>query len=236
MGGSRPQSMSRHEQVERLRQSAPAVLPSLLQCDFGNLAREVEALERAQVKALHLDVMDGNFVPNLTYGMPVVAGLRRLTDLPLDCHLMINHPENFVDAFCDAGADTITFHVEAVDDARPILARIRERGAGAGIALNPDTPVSKIAECLDLCDLVLVMSVQAGFGGQQFNPIALEKLRQVRELAPHVLLEIDGGINAQTIAQSARAGAQLFVVGSAIFGHGDYGPTVAELTKLAVAR
>jgi ribulose-phosphate 3-epimerase len=228
--------MSRHEQVERLRQSAPAVLPSLLQCDFGNLEREVAALAAANVEALHLDVMDGNFVPNLTYGMPVVAGLRRLTDVPLDCHLMINHPERFVDPFCDAGADVITFHIEAVDDPRPVLARIRERGVGAGIALNPDTPVSDIADCLDLCDLVLVMSVQAGKGGQKFNPVALDKLQQVRDLAPHVLLEIDGGINSQTIAQSARAGAQLFVVGSAIFGHPDYGPVVAELSELAVAR
>jgi ribulose-phosphate 3-epimerase len=227
--------MSRQQQVERLRRSAPAVLPSLLQCDFGNLEREVAALARANVQALHLDVMDGNFVPNLTYGMPIVAGLRRLTDVPLDCHLMINHPERYADAFCDAGADLITFHVEAVEDPRPLLTRLRERGVGAGIALNPDTPVSAIAGCLDLCDLVLVMSVQAGFGGQKFNPVALEKLQEVRKLAPHVLLEIDGGINTQTIAQSARAGAQLFVVGSAIFGQPDYAPVVRQLTDLAKA-
>lgn len=227
--------MSRQQQVERLRRSAPAVLPSLLQCDFGNLEREVAALARANVQALHLDVMDGNFVPNLTYGMPIVAGLRRLTDVPLDCHLMINHPERYADAFCDAGADLITFHVEAVEDPRPLLTRLRERGVGAGIALNPDTPVSAIAGCLDLCDLVLVMSVQAGFGGQKFNPVALEKLQEVRKLAPQVLLEIDGGINTQTIAQSARAGAQLFVVGSAIFGQPDYAPVVRQLTDLAKA-
>jgi ribulose-phosphate 3-epimerase len=129
----------------------------------------------------------------------------------------------------------ITFHVEAVEDPRPLLTRLRERGVGAGIALNPDTPVSAIAGCLDLCDLVLVMSVQAGFGGQKFNPVALEKLQEVRKLAPHVLLEIDGGINTQTIAQSARAGAQLFVVGSAIFGQPDYAPVVRQLTDLAKA-
>jgi ribulose-phosphate 3-epimerase len=227
--------MSRPSQVERLRQTGPTVLPSLLQCDFGNLERVVHQLEDAGVKALHLDVMDGNFVPNLSYGMPIVAGLRRLTDLPLDCHLMIAHPEKYVDAFCDAGADNITFHIEACNDPRPVLARIKERGVGAGIALNPKTPLSKIQGCLDLCDLVLVMSVDAGFGGQKFNPVALEKLRQLRELAPDVLLEIDGGINQQTIVESARAGATLFVVGSAIFSHEDYGPIVAELSELANA-
>jgi ribulose-phosphate 3-epimerase len=227
--------MSRHHQVERLRQAAPAVLPSLLQCDFGNLQRVIDDLERAGAPGLHLDVMDGNFVPNLTYGMPILAGVRRLTDLPLDCHLMINHPDQYVDQFCDAGADTITFHIEAVTDARPILARIRKRGVGAGVALNPATPLSAITDCLDLCDMVLVMSVKAGFGGQKFDPVALEKLQQLREVAPHVLREIDGGINQQTIAQSARAGAQLFVVGSAIFGHKDYGPVISDLTKLAKA-
>jgi ribulose-phosphate 3-epimerase len=227
--------MSRHHQVERLRRSAPAILPSLLQCDFGNLQRVVDDLQRSGTQGLHLDVMDGNFVPNLTYGMPILAGLRRLTDLPLDCHLMINHPDQYIDQFCDAGADMITFHIEAVTDARPILTRIRERGVGAGVALNPATPLSAIAGCLDLCDMVLVMSVQAGFGGQKFDPVALDKLQQLRELAPQVLREIDGGINQQTIAQSARAGAQLFVVGSAIFSHADYGPVIKELTNLAKA-
>lgn len=227
--------MSRHEQIERLRRAAPAVLPSLLQCDFGNLAKVVDDLTAAKVEGLHLDVMDGNFVPNLTYGMPIVAGLRKLTDLPLDCHLMINHPEQYVDQFCDAGADTITFHIEAVDDPRPILARIRERGVGAGVALNPATPLSAITGCLDLCDMVLVMSVKAGFGGQKFDPVALEKLQELRKIAPHILREIDGGINEQTIAQSTRAGAQLFVVGSAIFNHTAYAPVIDGLHQLAKA-
>lgn len=227
--------MSRHAQLERLRQSAPAVLPSLLQCDFGNLQREIERLLAAGTQAFHLDVMDGSFVPNLTYGMPIVAAVRRLTDLPVDVHLMIQHPERYIEQFYEAGADVITIHVEAVADPRPVLARIRELGAGAGLALNPDTPLSQITGALDLCDLVLAMSVNAGFGGQQFNPVALEKLRKLRELAPHALLEIDGGINEQTIAQSADAGAQLFVVGSAIFNHDDYAPIVKKLTALAKA-
>lgn len=225
--------MSRSSQIDRLRRAAPAVLPSLLQCDFGNLQREVEELASAGVEVLHLDVMDGHFVPNLTYGMPIVAALRRLTDMPLDVHLMISQPERYVDQFRDAGADVITFHIEAVENPRPLLERIRERGAAAGLALNPDTPVSAIADVLDLCDLVLVMSVQAGFGGQSFNPVALEKLREVRKLAPHVLLEIDGGVNSETIAACAGAGAQLFVVGSAIFRQRPYGPVVSRLTELA---
>jgi ribulose-phosphate 3-epimerase len=228
--------MSLQHQFERMRQSAPAVLPSMLMCDFGNLEREIAHLTEAGVKALHLDVMDGNFVPNLTYGMPVVAAIRRLTDLPLDAHLMINHPAQYVDQFCEAGADSVTFHVEAVDDPRPVLARIREQGVGAGIALNPETPLEAITDYLDLCDLVLVMSVKAGFGGQAFNPVALDKLRAVRDVAPHVLREVDGGVNEQTIAQCADAGAQLFVVGSAIFKHERYKPIVTELSELAVAR
>jgi ribulose-phosphate 3-epimerase len=181
--------------------------------------------------------MDGNFVPNLTYGMPIVAALRRLTDVPLDCHLMINHPEKYIDAFYDAGADVITIHVEAVPDPRPVLERIRQLGAGAGLALNPDTPITSVTGCLDLCDLALVMSVPAGFGGQAFHPVALDKLRLLRQqAASDLLLEIDGGVNQQTIAQCAGAGAQLFVVGSAIFRERPYGPVIEELAELAVAQ
>jgi len=198
------------------------------------LEREVRRLEEAGVPGLHLDVMDGSFVPNLSYGMPIVAAIRKLTDLPIDAHLMIQRPQNYLRQFRDAGADILTIHIEAVDDARPVMEQIRHLGCGAGIALNPPTPLSRLEGCLDLCDLVLVMSVQAGFGGQSFNPVALDKLRQIRELAsPDVLLEIDGGINTSTIAQASAAGAQLFVAGSAIFGQPDYPQAVRELTHLA---
>lgn len=221
------------EILNRLRASAPAILPSLLLCDFGNLEREIRRLEAAGVPALHLDVMDGDFVPNFTYGMTIVAALRKLTQLPLDVHLMISQPGRYLQQFRDAGADLITFHIEAESNPRPLLAKIRESGAAAGIVLNPQTPVSAISESLDLCDLVLVMSVQAGFGGQKFNPVALDKLREIRRLAPQVLLEIDGGINNETIPAAAQAGAQLMVVGSGIFAHADYTAAVTKLRTLA---
>jgi ribulose-phosphate 3-epimerase len=180
--------------------------------------------------------MDGNFVPNLTYGMPIVAAVRRLTKLPIDVHLMIADPLTYAPQFCDAGADSISFHVEAVADPRPVLAAIQNRGVAAGVAINPATPLAALDGCLDLCDLVLVMSVKAGFGGQKFQPIALEKLRALRErVGDSVVLEVDGGVNATTIAACAAAGAQLFVAGSAIFHQQDYRVAVAQLRELADA-
>ncbi len=210
------------------------IVPSLLLCDFGNLEREVRKLEEAGVGALHLDVMDGTFVPNLTYGMPIVQAFRQLTDMPLDVHLMIVEPERYVEQFYEAGADVITFHAEAVQEPASLLRRISDMGAGAGVALNPETPLSAIEGCLDLCDLVLVMSIPPGFGGQQFDEVALDKLRRLREmLDDHVMLEVDGGINKSTIERCAQAGAGYFVAGSAIFRHEDYGPVVRELNQLA---
>jgi len=227
---------SGRQKLASLHGASPAILPSLLLCDFGNLEREVAALEAAGVPGLHLDVMDGNFVPNLTYGMPVIEGLRKLTDLPLDTHLMIADPRRYIKPFVVAGADSITIHVEATDDPRPVLESIRAHGVGAGIALNPGTPLESIENCLDLCDLVLVMSVKAGFGGQKFNPIALDKLRSLRSLVGReVLVQVDGGINADTIESCAQAGATLFVVGSAIFKSNDYSAAIAQLRERAGA-
>ncbi len=221
-------------QLSKFRQQVPAILPSLLSCDFRNLEREVGRLETAGAPALHIDVMDGYFVPNLTFGMPFVKVLRQLTDLPLDVHLMIIDPGRYVEEFIACGADILTVHVEATDNPRGVLQEIRVLGAAAGIALNPDTPLSRLEDCLDLCDLVLVMSVEAGFGGQTFNPVALDKLRRVREMAgPNVLLEVDGGVNEATIADCSSAGAQLFVVGSALFAQEDFGGYMKELTHLA---
>lgn len=215
--------------LQRIRDAAPAILPSLLMCDFGDLRSELVKLEAAGAQVLHLDVMDGHFVPNLTYGMPIVAGLRRHTDLPLDVHLMISDPLVYARAFVEAGADLLTFHVEAVDDPVEVAAAINELGVGVGIALNPATPVDRIESVLPFCDLALVMSVDAGFGGQSFNPVALEKIRSLRERYPKILLQIDGGINGVTIGQAREAGCDLFVVGSAIFGQDDYGRAMNEL-------
>jgi ribulose-phosphate 3-epimerase len=203
-------------------------------CDFGNLEREIRRLEEGGVPALHLDVMDGVFVPNLSYGMPIVAAVRKLTDLPLDAHLMITNPQRYFEDFAKAGADSLTFHIEAVDDPRAALRRIRDLGAAAGVAINPSTPVDRVEACLDACDLVLVMSVEAGFGGQSFNPSAIERLAHFRQLAgDDVLLEVDGGVNPSTIAACAEAGAELFVVGSAIFRHDDYAAAVRDLSDRA---
>jgi len=230
--------MARRRTIDELRTGPPVVLPSLLLCDFGNLEREVKAVEQAGARALHLDVMDGNFVPNITYGMPIVEAVRRVTDLPLDIHLMISKPADFIDEFVDAGATSITIHVEAVDDPRPVLEKIRERDVVAGLALNPPTPLEAIAASLPYCDLVLCMSVMPGFGAQTFSPVALEKLRTLRaQRGDSLLLEIDGGINAETIADCTRAGAHLLVVGAAIFrGEAPYAESLAKLNALAAGR
>ena len=227
--------MSRRRHLVELRQAPPVVLPSLLLCDFGNLERELRQLEEAGVRGLHLDVMDGQFVPNLTYGMPIVEACRRLTDLPLDVHLMIKQPQQFIEQFYDAGADIITIHAEAVDSPNDVLSQIRNLDCGAGLAINPDTPVDRIEGCLSLCDLVLVMSVNAGFGGQSFQPVALDKLRTLKQLvSENTLLEVDGGINGKTIRDCQAAGAQLLVVGSAIFREPSYRDAVQKLTDLAL--
>ena len=228
--------MTRTRHLEELRAASPVVLPSLLGCDFGNLAQEVHQLEAAGVKAIHLDVMDGHFVPNLSFGLTVVETIRRLTDLTLDVHLMISNPGEYLSRYVEAGADLLTIHAEVVDDARPLLEAIRSLGAGAGLALNPPTPVAAIEAALSACDFVLVMGVMPGFGGQKFDEVALDKLRAIRaQVEEHVLLEVDGGVNDETIAACVEAGAGMLVVGSAITGQDDYRAKVDLLTQLAHA-
>jgi len=218
--------------IETIRKASPAILPSLLMCDFGDLRTEVQRLEAAGTKVLHLDVMDGHFVPNLTYGMPIVEGLRKHTQMPLDVHLMISEPLKYAQAFVDAGADLLTFHVEAVMEPVAVAKAIAAMGVAVGVAINPGTPMAKLGNCLDHCDLALVMSVEAGFGGQPFNPVALERLKELRQRYPELLLEIDGGMNAETIASARAAGCDLFVVGSAIFRHNDYAKAIGDLTAV----
>lgn len=217
------------DKLEMIRNAGPSVLPSLLLCDFGDLKGELARLESAGTRVLHLDVMDGHFVPNLTYGMPIVEGLRRHTDLPLDVHLMISDPLAYAQPMVDAGADMLTFHVEAVEDPAAVATEIRSMGVAVGVALNPDTPVSAIDGCVEQVDMVLAMSVNAGFGGQKFNPVALEKLASLKKSHPDLLLEIDGGINLETIASARSAGCDLFVVGSALFKKDDYGVAMKQL-------
>jgi ribulose-phosphate 3-epimerase len=228
--------MSRTGQFAELRSASPVVLPSLLLCDFGNLEREIRRLEEAHVQAIHLDVMDGHFVPNLSFGLTIVETARRLTDLTLDVHLMISNPGEYLSRYVSAGADLLTIHTEVVDDARPLLEEIRSLGAGAGLALNPPTPVASIESALPSCDFVLVMSVMPGYGGQEFDDVALEKLRAIRGKAgDSVLLEVDGGVNEETITACVGAGANLLVAGSAITGQDDYQASFSRLTRLAHA-
>jgi ribulose-phosphate 3-epimerase len=226
--------MSRSATLNKLRNCVPVIAPSMLKCDFGNLHRELELLDAAGTDVYHFDVMDGNFVPNLSYGPMVIERLRPRTDAIFDAHLMISDPGKYLDEYIKAGCDCVTFHVEAVPDAGPLLERIRQNDTVAGLAINPGTPVEQIEKFLPACDLVLVMSVEPGFGGQKFIPSALDKLRQLRELtSPETILSVDGGVAASTIGDCAAAGADLFVAGSSIFDMPDYGSAMNELGGLA---
>ena len=222
--------------LDDLRAAAPLVAPSLLACDFAELREEIRRVEEGGARVLHLDIMDGHFVPNLSIGLPVVEAVRRSTELPLDVHLMISEPARYVRRFREAGADLLTIHIETVSDPRPLLREIRGLGAGVGISLNPPTPVDAVEGCLDLCDLVLVMGVMPGFGGQAFEPVALAKLRRLRAVAgAKVLLSVDGGVNTDTVGPCAEAGADLLVTGSALFSQDNYGRFIDEMTGLARA-
>lgn len=206
------------------------MLPSLLACDFARLEQEIRAVEAARVSALHLDIMDGHFVPNLSIGVPIVEAVRRVTTLPLDVHLMITEPGKYLEPFRRAGADTLTVHIEAAPDPRSLLEEIRDLGALAGLALNPPTPLSAIEPYLSSCDIVLAMSVMPGFGGQPFDESALAKLRSLAAHPQcHALLEIDGGVGLGTIGRCAQAGANLLVAGTAIFGTANYVATIDQL-------
>ena len=234
--------MSRQTVLEELTRHNSLIAPSMLKCDFGNLHREVALLETAGVQMLHLDVMDGNFVPNLSYGPMVIERLRQLTDVPFDAHLMISHPERYLDSYLQAGCDCITFHFEAVAnrsepiDPEKLLRRIRDADAIAGLAINPSTPVDLIEQYLGECDLVLIMSVEPGFGGQVFLPESLDKLRRVAQLvSPDTLVSIDGGVEPSTIGCAAVAGANVFVVGSVIFDAPDYDLAINKLRELVLS-
>ena len=200
------------------------LVPSILSADFARLAEEVAAAERGGGTIIHVDVMDGHFVPNITLGPPVVQSLRKHTDLPLDCHLMIENPDDFIPAFAEAGADWIGVHYEACRHLHRTIELIADHGMKPGVVLNPATPVDLLIPVLPMLHHVLVMSVNPGFGGQKFIPYALTKIRQLKELRAAMGLgyriEVDGGVAHETIAQVVEAGAELLVAGSAVFGEG----------------
>lgn len=216
------------------------IAPSILSCDFSRLGEEVRAVEKAGADWLHVDVMDGRFVPNITIGPPVVAALRKVTTLPLDVHLMIVEPERYVDAFAEAGADTITVHVEACVHLHRTLCHIRSLGKRAGVTMNPSTSEDSIRYVIDVCDQVLVMSVNPGFGGQSFIREVLPKVSAIRALIDaskrDIALEIDGGINAETAKDAVAAGARVLVAGNAVFREKDYAAAITAIRAAESSR
>jgi ribulose-phosphate 3-epimerase len=218
-----------------LKISSKKISASILSADFTKLREEVQAVEKAGADYIHVDVMDGHFVPNLTIGPMVVEALRQITSLPLDVHLMIQNPDDFLDAFIQAGADILTVHVEAAVHLHRTLVEIKKKGARAGVALNPSTPLCLVEPVLEFGDLVLVMTVNPGFGGQEFIPAMLPKINQLRRLidrkgwAPE--LEVDGGIKVDNIRRLAKAGVEVFVSGSGLFKTADYHKTITQMRK-----
>jgi len=211
--------------------------PSILSADFAHLADNVQAVADGGATLLHVDVMDGHFVPNITIGPPVVASLRKVTRLPLDVHLMIENPDEFIPAFVDAGADWISVHQEACIHLHRSLELIRHHGANPGVVINPATPVQTLGEVLEMVDHVLVMSVDPGFGGQKFIPASLDKVRKLATMRTakraNFRIEIDGGVDVDTIAECVRAGVEILVAGNAVFGKGDPRENTQRLLKLA---
>ena len=211
--------------------------PSILSADFARLGEQVRAASEGGASVIHVDIMDGHFVPNLTIGPPVVKSLRKVTKLPLDCHLMIENPDEFSPAFAEAGADWISVHQEACRHLNRTLHLIKSHNCLAGVVINPATPVNTLAEVLDLVDYVLVMSVNPGFGGQKFIPGTLHKMRQLSEIRSQrglaFRIEVDGGVSLDTVGDVVRAGGEILVAGNAVFGSGDPRRNAETLLKAA---
>ncbi|MEP0842831.1 MAG: ribulose-phosphate 3-epimerase [Phycisphaerae bacterium] len=223
-----------HDRTWILARPRIRIAPSLLAADFSRLAEEVAAVEAGGVEVLHLDVMDGHFVPNISFGVPVIEKLRPRSKMFFDTHLMITDPARYAEAFVKAGSDHLTFHIEVTDQPLPVVEHIRSLGVSVGVTLNPGTPTSAIREVVPAVDMVLVMSVWPGFGGQSFIPDSLARLRDIRAwLRPDQRLEVDGGIDLSTIGEAAEAGADTFVAGSAVFGRPDPLQAVRALERAA---
>ncbi|MDP2157164.1 MAG: ribulose-phosphate 3-epimerase [Nitrospirota bacterium] len=209
------------------------IAPSILSADFMRLGEEIHAAEEAGADLLHIDIMDGHFVPNITIGPAIVAAIRKITRLPLDVHLMIEDPDKYLPIFADAGADYLTVHAEAAVHLHRTVQWIREKGIKAGVSINPATPVSQLESIIADIDLVLLMSVNPGFGGQKFIPATMEKIRKVKEMirasGSHALIEIDGGVKQDNAKEIADAGADILVMGSAFFESGDYKTILEKL-------
>ncbi len=209
------------------------IAPSMLSCDFSRMGEEAKRMELAGADCLHLDVMDGMFVPNISFGIPVIATLRSVTDLPFDVHLMVVEPERYIERFIDAGADWVTVHVEACADVPVALDTIRLLGKRVGLSLNPNTPLEKILPYLDKCDYILVMTVEPGYGGQALIPEVLEKIKALREVIRErglaLEIEVDGGVNLKNAATVIEAGADILVAGSAVFGAQNASETIHAL-------
>jgi ribulose-phosphate 3-epimerase len=212
------------------------IAPSILSADFSRLGDEIKAVEKAGADFIHIDVMDGHFVPNISLGPPVVESLRRTTALPFDVHLMIEKPERYIGPFASAGSNIITVHAEATSHLHRLVQAIRESGCKAGVSLNPATSLDQVGEILPDLDLLLVMTVNPGFGGQQFIQGMIGKIKKARNmidtLSPGVSLEVDGGITLQNIGAASDAGADIFVAGSSVFRGGDYLRTIGEMKRL----
>ncbi len=211
------------------------IAPSILSADFSRLGEEIAAVERAGADWIHIDVMDGRFVPNITIGPAVVGHLRKCTKLPFDVHLMIEEPERYIGAFAAAGSDFLTIHAEASRHLHRTLSQIREKGISPGVSINPATPLALVEEILPDVDLLLIMTVNPGFGGQKFIKSMIPKIRKAREMidriAPRIILEVDGGITPENIGQVSAAGAGVFVAGAAVFGGSDYGEKIRLLKE-----
>ena len=214
------------------------IAPSILSADFARLGEEIEAVERGGAALLHFDVMDGHFVPNLTVGLPVLKSIARATRLPVDAHLMITEPGRYAEQFVEAGAQLVSVHVEADAHLHRTLMAIKEKGAQAGVAINPLTPLAHLEDALHYADFILLMSVNPGFGGQKFIPTSVDKLRRLRRMIDErglkTRIEIDGGIDRTNIAEVAASGAEIIVSGSAVFGASDPAQAVRELREATV--